>query len=164
MASNQDELISEICSITGTSPAAVSPTYTDIFHNSFTDTFPSQARQILEAANWNTEEAVRLYYESQDVDEADDPEMDEDETPQRAGGAGAQQGGQSSQSSRPPPNQSRMRTLKDLQSGSAGDESDDEDENKQDFFAGGEKSGLAVQNPNNNPADHFKNIMNQARQ
>ncbi|PSK36751.1 hypothetical protein B9Z65_1934 [Elsinoe australis] len=144
MASNQDELISEICSITGTSPAA--------------------ARQILEAANWNTEEAVRLYYESQDADEADDPEMDEDETPQRAGGAGAPQGGQSSQSSRPPPNQSRMRTLKDLQSASAGDESDDEDENKQDFFAGGEKSGLAVQNPNNNPADHFKNIMNQARQ
>ncbi|KAF4555131.1 SEP domain-containing protein [Elsinoe fawcettii] len=146
MASNQDDLISEVCGITGSTPAA--------------------ARQILEAANWNSEEAVRLYYESQDVDEAEEPEMDEDETPQRAGGAGASQGGQSSGSSRAPPNQSRMRTLRDLQSGSAGDDSDDEDETKQDFFAGGEKSGLAVQNPNNNnPAsDHFNNIMNQARQ
>ncbi|KAG8627992.1 hypothetical protein KVT40_003865 [Elsinoe batatas] len=146
MASNQDELISEICSITGSTPAA--------------------ARQILEAANWNSEEAVRLYYESQDADETEEPGMDEDDTPQRAGGAGASQGGKSSGPSRAPPNQSRMRTLRDLQSGSGGDDSDDEDETKQDFFAGGEKSGLAVQNPNNpnNSSDHFNNIMNQARQ
>ncbi|PNS16501.1 hypothetical protein CAC42_235 [Sphaceloma murrayae] len=145
MASNQDELISEICGITGTTPSA--------------------ARQILEAADWNTEEAVRLYYASQDGEDLNETEMDEEPAPRRAGETGASQGGQSSRSSRPPGNPSRMRTLKDLQSGSAGDDSEDEDENKQDFFAGGEKSGLAVQNPNNSnkPADHFKSIMNQAR-
>ena len=48
------------------------------------------------------------------------------------------------------------------------DASDDEDK-KQDMFAGGEKSGLAVQNPgqaggSGGPTDHFKNIMNQAKQ
>ena len=45
---------------------------------------------------------------------------------------------------------------------------DEEDDKPQDMFAGGEKSGLAVQNPgqggSGGPADHFKNIMNQARQ
>lgn len=56
-------------------------------------------------------------------------------------------------------------TLRDLQG--AGDD-DDDDEKEQDMFAGGEKSGLAVQNPgsghgNSGPVDHFKNILNQAR-
>lgn len=47
-----------------------------------------------------------------------------------------------------------------------GDESEDEDDKKQNMFAGGEKSGLAVQNPGQGggPVDHFKNIMNQAKQ
>lgn len=57
-----------------------------------------------------------------------------------------------------------MRTLRDLQSGN---DSDDEEERDPDMFAGGEKSGLAVQNPgqsSNNPLNHFQNIMNQARQ
>lgn len=85
--------------------------------------------------------------------------MDED-------AAEASQSG-SSKAPRQPPNQPRMRTLKDIQGGNARDDSDDEDETRQDFFAGGEKSGLAVQNPNNNSnssSDHFNNIINQARQ
>ena len=45
---------------------------------------------------------------------------------------------------------------------------DDEEDKGPDMFAGGEKSGLAVQNPgqagSGGPVDHFKNIMNQARQ
>lgn len=56
----------------------------------------------------------------------------------------------------------KMKTLRDLQ---AGDDDDDEEEKKQDMFAGGEKSGLAVQNPDGGaPIDHFRNIINQARQ
>lgn len=61
-------------------------------------------------------------------------------------------------------------TLGDLQRENA--ESDDEEE--RDRYAGGEKSGLAVENPNQGrggaaagaggASDHFKNIMNQARQ
>lgn len=69
-----------------------------------------------------------------------------------------------------------LRTLKDLQSGGGdghghahdgGDDSDDDDQDdeNQDFFAGGEKSGLAVQNPNAaNPRDQINNILKRARQ
>ncbi|CAG5159851.1 uncharacterized protein ALTATR162_LOCUS5686 [Alternaria atra] len=65
------------------------------------------------------------------------------------------------------------RTLRDLQSsggghGHAHDDDDDEDhpdDENQDFFAGGEKSGLAVQNPNqSNPRDQINNILKRARQ
>lgn len=54
-------------------------------------------------------------------------------------------------------------TLQDLQRGG---EDDEEEDKPQDMFAGGEKSGLAVQNPGEGgaPLDHFRNIMNQARQ
>ncbi|KAF1928380.1 SEP-domain-containing protein [Didymella exigua CBS 183.55] len=70
-----------------------------------------------------------------------------------------------------------LRTLKDLQSSGGGghghghahddDDSDNDskDDDTQDFFAGGEKSGLAVQNPNQaNPRDHINNILKRARQ
>jgi UBX domain-containing protein 1 len=40
-----------------------------------------------------------------------------------------------------------MMTLGDLSSGGGPHDSADDDEENQDFFAGGEKSGLAVQNP-----------------
>lgn len=54
-------------------------------------------------------------------------------------------------------------TLGDLKTDGEGDEEDDK---PQDMFAGGEKSGLAVQNPDQagSSADHFKNIMRQAQQ
>ncbi|RAR03662.1 SEP-domain-containing protein [Stemphylium lycopersici] len=65
------------------------------------------------------------------------------------------------------------RTLRDLQSSGGGgghahdDDDDDEnpDDENQDFFAGGEKSGLAVQNPNQStPRDQINNILKRARQ
>lgn len=87
-------------------------------------------------------------------------------------------------SSTPQPSSSRQapqqrgvagaRTLRDLQGGGGGgghghahseDDDDDDDEEKQDFFTGGEKSGLAVQNPNAaNPHDQINNILKRARQ
>jgi UBX domain-containing protein 1 len=91
--------------------------------------------------------------------------------------------GASSSSSTPKPAASKQpaqrgvagaRTLKDLQSSGGGhghahddddDDEDDKDEENQDFFAGGEKSGLAVQNPNQaNPRDQINNILKRARQ
>ncbi|KAL5117433.1 protein phosphatase regulator [Pleosporales sp. CAS-2024a] len=71
-----------------------------------------------------------------------------------------------------------LRTLKDLQSsggggghghahGDGGHSSDEDahDDENQDFFTGGEKSGLAVQNPNAaNPRDQINNILKRARQ
>lgn len=71
------------------------------------------------------------------------------------------------------PQRTGPRTIKDLQGGSShgghghahGDDDDDDDEKDQDFFAGGEKSGLAVQNPSNaNPRDHINRILERARQ
>jgi len=62
------------------------------------------------------------------------------------------------------------RTLRDLQSsggghGHAHDDDENPDDENQDFFAGGEKSGLAVQNPNqSNPRDQINNILKRARQ
>ncbi|KAJ4377602.1 protein phosphatase regulator [Neocucurbitaria cava] len=78
--------------------------------------------------------------------------------------------------SRQAPQRGGLRTLKDLQSSGGGhghghahddgDSDDDEqDGENQDFFAGGEKSGLAVQNPNQaNPRDQINNILKRARQ
>ena len=58
-----------------------------------------------------------------------------------------------------------MRTLRDLQGDShAGHGHDDDDDEDQDLFAGGEKSGLAVQNPNSgNPRDEVERMLNRAR-
>lgn len=75
----------------------------------------------------------------------------------------------SSGPSRKPPNQRpKQMTLDDLKKMQEDDHSSDEDDKKQDMFAGGEKSGLAVQNPGQGNSgggiDHFRNIMNQARQ
>jgi UBX domain-containing protein 1 len=85
--------------------------------------------------------------------------------------------GAASSSSQPPssrqapPRGGGPRTIKDLQSGGAGhahgghSDDDHDDEENQDFFTGGEKSGLAVQNPNAaNPRDHINNILKRARQ
>lgn len=143
MDSNQDELVAQFSGITGASP--------------------NGARTALEQANWNLQEAVGLYYAAQESD-------GEDEEPQAAAAPSQPQpapsqpaAASSSSSARKPPNQSRMKTLRDLQ-GSVDDDDDDNDERDRDLFAGGEKSGLAVQSPGNTPQDHFRNIMNQARQ
>lgn len=68
-----------------------------------------------------------------------------------------------STSSRKKAPQKKFATLGDLNSGggSGGDAGDDSDEDpNQDFFAGGEKSGLAVQNPD----DIKKRILEKAKQ
>lgn len=82
---------------------------------------------------------------------------------------------QQASSSRAAP-QRGLRTLKDLQSGggagpshahgdSHSSDDDELDDEHQDFFTGGEKSGLAVQNPNaTNPRDQINNILKRARQ
>lgn len=84
----------------------------------------------------------------------------QEEQPQQAQG--------SQPARRPPGQRPKQMTLQDLQRAQGGDDDDDEDDEKpRDLFAGGEKSGLAVQDPSKKqggPMDHFKNIMNQARQ
>ncbi|KAF2801595.1 SEP-domain-containing protein [Mytilinidion resinicola] len=116
--------------------------------------------------------------------------MDTSDTPEPAAGTPAQSGGGRTLDGRPVPAsassssapaaarkapQRGLRTLKDMQNqggapthGDDGDHDSDEDYNddeQQDFFTGGEKSGLAVQNPNaSNPRDQINNILKRARQ
>ena len=62
-----------------------------------------------------------------------------------------------------------LRTLQDLQKESSSrgqrndsDDDDNDNDDEQDFYAGGEKSGLAVQNPDT-AADHVNEMLNRAR-
>ncbi|KAK3075766.1 protein phosphatase regulator [Teratosphaeriaceae sp. CCFEE 6253] len=135
---------------------------------------PSTAQATLESANWDLEEAVGLYFAA-----ADDPQADHDadmggnedeiaETMRQSDQSGpSQQATSTAKSGQKPPGKRPMAmTLRDLQGSGDGDEDDEDDEKPRDLFAGGEKSALAVQDPSNQggPMDHFRNIMNQARQ
>ncbi|KAF7192594.1 UBX domain-containing protein 1 [Pseudocercospora fuligena] len=144
MDSDQSDKIAQFSAVTGANPSA--------------------AQTALNAANWDLEQAVGLFFAANE--EPAPQEGDEEDaapTPATQPTSAQPAPSTSSRTARGGGNASRMRTLRDLQSG--GDDDDEKDEN-QDMFAGGEKSGLAVQNPGegNQPIDHFRNIMNQARQ
>jgi len=145
----------------------------------------------LTAGNWDIQTAAALFYDGDapgneasppDADMADDEPQDASSPPQQqhpGGGrtlsgayvpAAASSSSSAQPAARQPPQRGArgMRTLGDLQSGGGGghshdDESDDDE--KTDLFTGGEKSGLAVQNPNqSNPRDQIENILRRARQ
>ena len=100
----------------------------------------------------------------------DDDEQDDESDPPAPAPAAQPTPAQPSSSSsgaarRPPGQRPKQMTLDDLKKtmGDGDGPDEDEDDKNQGMFAGGEKSGLEVQNPGG-PVDHFKNIMNQARQ
>ncbi|RDW93131.1 protein phosphatase regulator SHP1 [Aspergillus mulundensis] len=112
---------------------------------------PDEAQEYLATNGWDLEAAVTEFFAEQD----------------ETAGSNAPAGQPSAQSSSSTPRESsstrkqpqkKFATLGDLTSGAA-DSSDDEDDENQDFFAGGEKSGLAVQNPD----DLKKKIIEKAR-
>ncbi|KAL3478428.1 P-loop containing nucleoside triphosphate hydrolase protein [Aspergillus californicus] len=113
---------------------------------------PDEAQEYLAANGGNLEAAVTDYYAEQD------------EIAQERGTGSAEPSAQSSSSTpressssrKPPPK--KFATLGDLTAG-GGDSSDDDQDETQDFFAGGEKSGLAVQNPD----DLKKKIIEKAK-
>ncbi|KAK2814182.1 hypothetical protein FQN50_000587 [Emmonsiellopsis sp. PD_5] len=122
----QDDLISQLCGITGLAP--------------------TEAREYLDASHWSLQDALSLYYP--DEEEALPGDSDSDDEPAQPS-AGRTLGGAA-----PPPSSSsrpakaprkKFATLSDLNSG--GHQQDDSDSDEQDLYAGGEKSGLAVQNP-----------------
>ncbi|KAI7200780.1 hypothetical protein D0869_03291 [Hortaea werneckii] len=128
------------------------------------------AQGALQASNGDLEQAISLFYAQQEEPDDDEPE---DETPAQARPAPSGASGEPHLSNptgqrRPPGQRPKQMTLGDLQRTNA--ESDDEDE--RDRYAGGEKSGLAVENPNQGRSgggaggvtDHFRNIMRQAQQ
>ncbi|OAX77399.1 hypothetical protein ACJ72_08303, partial [Emergomyces africanus] len=128
--SEQDDLIFQLCGITGISPA--------------------EAREYLATSNWDLQDALADFYPDQD-DAMQDYSEPDDEPAQPSGGrtlGGAAPPPSSESSVREAPRK-KFATLGDLSAGDAGahDHSDHDTDEAQDMFAGGEKSGLAVQNP-----------------
>ncbi|EXJ60802.1 hypothetical protein A1O7_04955 [Cladophialophora yegresii CBS 114405] len=153
-----------------------------------TGTAPRQAQQFMSASDWDLETAVANYYAAQEdhaEDNQDDSDYVDEDYPESsnpaqaqparsAHGAGRRLGDvpsdsqlapsvptSSSSSSRPrnhPSTQKKFATLGDVSAGN-GNGDDSEDDDKQDLFAGGEKSGLAVQNPD----DLRKRILEKAQ-
>jgi UBX domain-containing protein 1 len=190
---DQDNLIASLSDLTGLAPAEVMEPCRSL---GILLTHHQQAEQFLTAGNWDLQAAAALYFdEAAPTDPTEHSEMADDEpqnpTPnvppqqQQQPGGGRTLAGDyvppppASSSSRQPARrqpQRGLRTLGDLQSAGASghghddgdhdDDSDYQDDENQDFFAGGEKSGLAVQNPNNqsNPRDQINNILRRARQ
>ncbi|KAI6850345.1 SEP-domain-containing protein [Hortaea werneckii] len=129
----------------------------------------STAQGALQAANGDLEQAISLFYAQQEEPDDDEPEVESpaQSRPAPSSASGEQHLSNPTGQRRPPGQRPKQMTLGDLQRTNA--ESDDEDE--RDRYAGGEKSGLAVENPNQgrsgggaSGADHFKNIMRQAQQ
>ncbi|KAF1967263.1 SEP-domain-containing protein [Bimuria novae-zelandiae CBS 107.79] len=177
---NQDELIASLASLTGLAPQDA-------------EQYLAAANWNLEHAGALYFDDAQEQNEQDGEDAPQDPASDvtmaddnqtPDQPPQQQPGGGRTLGGayvpptaSSSSSSQQPARRAQpqrgLRTLGDLQSSGGGhghghahdDDDDDDDDEKEDFFTGGEKSGLAVQNPNqSNPRDQINNILRRARQ
>jgi UBX domain-containing protein 1 len=189
---NHDELITRFCDLTGSSPAVVrTPHFTlklVLLYGILI--FLYQAQQYLAENQWDLVGAAALFYTPHEggpsgvPPSSDPPQEPEAYTgPRTLDGRPAPQAipsvGSSSRSA-PPPRRGGFATLESLNQGSAGghghghahdddDDSDDEDyqpdEQPRDLFAGGEKSGLAVQDPpnRNDPRKVVNDILKKAR-
>lgn len=126
---------------------------------SITGASPQEARSLLEINSWQLEQAAAAYYAAQEAAEEEDAapaaaEETEAETytgPRTLDGRPAPRAIPVIGSSSAPPQ--RIATLGSIGGSSHaghGHGNDDSDEEPRDLFAGGEKSGLAVQDPKNN--------------
>ncbi|KAF2448810.1 Cdc48-dependent protein degradation adaptor protein-like protein [Karstenula rhodostoma CBS 690.94] len=177
---NQDELIASLASLTGLAPTEAEQYLAAADWNLehagalyFDDAAP-QDEQDATSANDPTSRSNMA-----DDNETQTPEQQQPGGGRTLGGAyvpptesGSSSAQQPAAQRQPQRGVAGLRTLGDLQSSGGGghghahddDDSDDDDE-QHDFFTGGEKSGLAVQNPNqSNPRDHINNILRRARQ
>ncbi|KAG9244698.1 hypothetical protein BJ878DRAFT_459760 [Calycina marina] len=156
---SHDELTSQFCAFTGVESI---------------DT----ARHFLTSSDWNLETAVALFYNAGSEDIDNEQEMEEAETlaeepytgPRTLDGRPAPQSipsvASSSRAAPPPPRRGGINTLGSIPKPSGhghsydddDDDDNDDDENgkPRDLFAGGEKSGLAVQDPNRGNKDPKK--------
>ncbi|KAF2871224.1 Cdc48-dependent protein degradation adaptor protein-like protein [Massariosphaeria phaeospora] len=175
---NQDEVIAQLASLTGLPPAEAEQYLTA--NNWDITTAAALYYTQLETAQ---EDEPDVDVDMAGDDEAPSPPSEAPAQPQPGGGrtlGGAYVPPEPSASSSRPESSRRQapprgpRTIQDLQGGSRpgpaddGDHSsdeDDKDDENQDFFAGGEKSGLAVRDPNQaTPRDHINSILKRARQ
>ncbi|XXH00966.1 GTP-binding protein gtr1 [Hypoxylon texense] len=117
-----------------------------------------QATQYLSASDWDLATAVQGYFADEEEDAAREAEPQDTAEPEYTGprtldGRPAPQSIPTiSSSSKRPPKKKGLATLSSLGGGSAHDDhdhgSDDENDSHRDTYAGGEKSGLALQDPN----------------
>ncbi|KAB8075992.1 hypothetical protein BDV29DRAFT_170851 [Aspergillus leporis] len=147
---DRDEVVSQFCAMTRVHPA--------------------EAREYLSANGWDLEAAVTEFFaEQDDALQEGTPGRGRTLEPAAPGNHSlVGEGSSPSPSARlpPPPSGSsrsavkkKFATLGDFASGGGDDSSEEDDHVNQDFFAGGEKSGLAVQNPD----DIKKKIIEKAR-
>jgi UBX domain-containing protein 1 len=141
--SDQDTLISEFCGLTSA------------------DT--DDARHFLEASKWDLNLAINQYFSrgNEDEDEEDeDDEMEDEPSPVARGSSSSKKPAASSSSA---PKAKRLVTISDLRKDNNSDHSDSDEEGTQkDFFAGGEKSALAIQNPKDAGKQIIDNILSKA--
>ncbi|KAJ5176810.1 UBX domain-containing protein 1 [Penicillium canariense] len=150
---DHDEVVSQFCNMTGTQPA--------------------EAQEYLSANGWDVEAAVTEFFAEQDealqdMNTGGGRRLGAETAGTAAGGrsldgsavpAPSSSVPQSSSSSGRAMPKKKFATLGDFAAGSGGDSTSDDGSENQDFFAGGEKSGLAVQNPD----DLKRKILEKAR-
>ncbi|OLN97723.1 UBX domain-containing protein 1 [Colletotrichum chlorophyti] len=123
----------------------------------------AQSTEYLEAANWDIGLAAQAYYADQDSDNeiqpvaqapADAPAPAEYTGPRTLDGRPVPDAGRSTAATKKAPKKTGLATLSSIGGGSHAhddddddDDEDDDDRGRGDLFAGGEKSGLAVQDP-----------------
>ena len=136
-----------------------------------------KAQEYLSATNWNFEQACESYYAS-DGEASDDNEEPSTEPtaatytgPRTLDGRPAPQyAGASSSAAKKPPKRTGLATLSSIGGGGHGhghdddddddDDSEDERRGPRDLFAGGEKSGLAVQDPSQRGGSDPRRLIN----
>ncbi|KAI9651604.1 MAG: hypothetical protein M1831_000590 [Alyxoria varia] len=154
-----------------------------------TNSDPDTARQFLQHSGGSLEEAVEAYYASHEGDglSGDGVSTDPQQQvpPPHAGGLGGGASGGSgaalSSSSgglptdqaassrvKPPPEKKNFGSLADLRRAEEDNDKDEDSEKEQEFFAGGDKSGLAVQDPNQaqgdgTPRDQIQRLLRTAK-
>jgi len=184
----RDSMIQQFCSVTGVSPNEVTPSllpsgehlrgYCNKCMNvkSKANTHCMQALSLLASGDWDLDSSLAYYYQEQEHEALDHNPSSSHAPGNTLGSSSGQRtlGGdpaapQASASSSHPSKSNRrpqggMHTLQDLQNASGHDHDDEDDEHDpQDLFAGGEKSGLAVQNPGT-PQDLMNQLLQRARQ
>jgi len=137
-----------------------------------TQASPEDALRTLEDSEWEYETAVQTWFAIQHAenDSAGDAfEMEDDDEPDvpqpipsaSTAPQGTTAAGASSKKSKKATG--GIRTLSDLDG--SHDNGDDDENSDNDYFAGGEKSGLAVHGaPPPNPRDQIEGLLNRARQ
>ncbi|KAJ2905313.1 putative SEP domain-containing protein [Zalerion maritima] len=135
----------------------------------------SQASEVLEGHQWNLESAITDYFQNQEEDRATGagpsaaaPQAEPEYTGPRTldGRPAPETGRQSTASGKKPQRRTGLATLGSLQGSNQNDDDDDDDDfndeddkNRRDLFAGGEKSGLAVQDPKTQSGAGHKKII-----